>query len=146
MAVKVLSPSVTLKIGSRSPKPNQLFIMSKCYIHANLVKIHLLVPEILSRSPKPNQLFTMSQCYIHANLVKIWQLVHQISCKQESDTPTLMLTPTEPAPKTKCPPLLRRGHIIKTKIKSFSSKFLKKKKNCSPLPTDFTLHFSFSLI
>ena len=33
-----LSLTVTLKIRSRSPKPIQLFIMSKCYIHANLVK------------------------------------------------------------------------------------------------------------
>ena len=38
-----LSTAVTLKIRSRSPKPNQLFIMSQCYIHANLVKIHQLV-------------------------------------------------------------------------------------------------------
>ena len=35
-----LKPAVTLKIRSRSPKPNQLFIMSQCYIHANLVRIH----------------------------------------------------------------------------------------------------------
>ena len=42
-----LSLAVTLKIRSRSPKPIQLFIMSKCYIHANLVKIHQLVHEIL---------------------------------------------------------------------------------------------------
>ena len=41
-----LSPAVTLKIGSRSPKPNQLFIMSQCYILANLVKIHTPVHEI----------------------------------------------------------------------------------------------------
>ena len=41
-----LSPAVTLKIMSRSPKPNQLFIMSQCYIHANLVKIHPPVHEI----------------------------------------------------------------------------------------------------
>ena len=33
-----LSPAVTLKIRSRSPKPYQLFIMSQCYIHANLLK------------------------------------------------------------------------------------------------------------
>ena len=39
------SPAVTLKIRSRSPKPNQLFIMSQCYIHANLVKIHPPVHE-----------------------------------------------------------------------------------------------------
>ena len=41
-----LSPAVTLKIRSRSPKPNQFFIMSQCYIHANLVKIHPPVHEI----------------------------------------------------------------------------------------------------
>ena len=41
-----LIPSVTLKIRSRSPKPNQLFIMSQCYIHANLVKIHPPVHKI----------------------------------------------------------------------------------------------------
>ena len=40
-----LSPAVTLKIRPRSPKPNQL-IMSECYIHANLVKIHPPVHEI----------------------------------------------------------------------------------------------------
>ena len=40
-----LSPAVTLKIRSRSPKPNQLIIISQCYIHANLVKIHPPVHE-----------------------------------------------------------------------------------------------------
>ena len=39
--------AVTLKIRSRSPKPIQLFVMSKCYIHANLVAIRQLVHEIL---------------------------------------------------------------------------------------------------
>ena len=97
-----LSLAVTLKIRSWSPKPIQLFIMSKCYIHANLVKIQQLVHEILcstrtfwpkfgslspaktlknrSRSPKPNLPFIMSQCYIHANLVEICQPVHEIWC------------------------------------------------------------------
>ena len=42
-----LSLAVTLKIISRSPKPIQFFIVSKCYIHANLVKIRQLVHEIL---------------------------------------------------------------------------------------------------
>ena len=42
-----LSLTVTLKIRSRSPKPIQLFIMSKYYIHANLVKIRQPVHEIL---------------------------------------------------------------------------------------------------
>ena len=41
-----LSPAMALKIRSRSPKPNQLFIMSQCYILANLVKIHSPVHEI----------------------------------------------------------------------------------------------------
>ena len=174
-----------MQIRSRSPKPIQHFIMSKCYIHANLVKIRQLVHEILctqapfdsnlavlsptltlknrsrspkskkalhhvpmlypcksgwnlptsswdmvhtstfglkfgslspavtlkirSKSPKPNQLFNMSQCYIHANLAKIHPPVHEISCKQESVTPTRMLTPTGSAPKTICPPPLRWG-------------------------------------
>ena len=45
-----LSPAVTLKIRSRSPKSNQLFIVSKYYIHdANLVKIHPPVHEILCK-------------------------------------------------------------------------------------------------
>ena len=74
--------------------------MSKCYIHANLVKIRQLVHEILCtqapfgslspaltlknrpRSPKSNQLFIMSQCYIHAKLVEICQPVHEIWCTQ----------------------------------------------------------------
>ena len=38
---------MTLKIRPRWPKPNH-FMMSKCYIHANLVKISQLVQEILS--------------------------------------------------------------------------------------------------
>ena len=42
-----LSLAVTLKIRWRSPKPIRLFIMSKCYIHANLVKICQVVHEIL---------------------------------------------------------------------------------------------------
>ena len=41
-----LCPTVTLKIRSRSAKPNQLFIMSQCYIRTNLVKIHPSVHEI----------------------------------------------------------------------------------------------------
>ena len=42
-----LSLAVTLKVRSRSPKPVQLFIVSKYYIHANPVKIRQLVHEIL---------------------------------------------------------------------------------------------------
>ena len=71
--------------------------------------------KIRSWSPKPNQLFIMSHCYIHANLIKIRQPVHEISCKQESvtptPTPTLMPTPTGSAPKTICPPSPSVGDI-----------------------------------
>ena len=42
-----LSLAVTLTIRLRSSKPIQLFIMSKCYIRVNLVKIRQLVHEIL---------------------------------------------------------------------------------------------------
>ena len=121
-----LRPTVTLKNRSRSPKSNLLFIMSQCYIHANLVEIcqhtstfwlkfgslsPAVTLTIRSRSPKPNQLFIMSQCYIHANLLKIHLTVHEILCKQESVTlmPTLAPTPTQSAPKTICPPPLRWG-------------------------------------
>ena len=121
-----LSPALNLKNRSRSSKSNQLFIMSQCYIHANLtiswdmvhtstfrLKFGSLSPvvtlKIRSRSPKPNQLFIMSQCYIHANLIKIHPPVHEISCKQKSVTPTLTPTLTGSAPKTICPPPLRWG-------------------------------------
>ena len=126
-----LSPALTLKNMSTSPKSNQLFIMSQCYIHANLVEIRqpfheiwctqallslnlaVLSPavtlKIRSWSPKPKQLIIMSQCYIHANLVKIHLPVHEISCKQESVMLTLTPTPTGSAPKTTCPPPLRWG-------------------------------------
>ena len=69
--------------------------------------------KIRSRSPKPNPLFItcLSQCYIHANLAKIHPLVHEISCKQESVTPT----PTGSAPKTICPPPLRWGDISRSR-------------------------------
>ena len=40
------STAVTLKIRSRSLKPNHFFILSQCYIHANLIKIHPVVHEI----------------------------------------------------------------------------------------------------
>ena len=110
-----LSPAMTLKNKSSSPKPNHLFIMSQCYIHANLVEIcqpvHDMVHtstfwlafgrfnpavtfKIRSWSPKPNQLVIMFQCYIHANLVKIHTPVHEISCKHVTPTPTLTPTPT----------------------------------------------------
>ena len=115
-----LSPAMILKNISCSPKPNHLFIMSKCYIHMNMVhtstfwlKFGSLSPtvtlKIRSRSPEPNQFIIMSQCYIHANLIKIHQPVHEISCKQESVTPTLTPTPTGSASKTICPPPFRWG-------------------------------------
>ena len=43
------SPAVTLKIRSRSPKPNHLFNLCQRYIHANLVRIWLMVREISCR-------------------------------------------------------------------------------------------------
>ena len=44
-----LSPTVTLKIRSRLLKPNQIFIMSQCYICANLIQICQPVHEISCR-------------------------------------------------------------------------------------------------
>ena len=41
-----LSPPVTLKMGSRSPKSNQFFYMSQQYRCASLVKIYLFLQEI----------------------------------------------------------------------------------------------------
>ena len=77
----------TLKNRLRSPKLNQLFIMSQCYIHANLVEIckplyeiwvhtstfwlkfgslsPAVTLKIRSRSPNPNYLFTMSKLTLH---------------------------------------------------------------------------------
>ena len=77
-----LSPAVTLKIRSRSPKPYQLFVMSQCYIHANLVKIHPLVHDISCKQ------------------------------ESATLTPTLTPTPTGSAPKTICPPPLRWGELF----------------------------------
>ena len=52
-----LSPPVTLKIRSRSPKSNQLLSLSQRYIHASLVTFHPLVQEISFKqeSVKPTQ-------------------------------------------------------------------------------------------
>ena len=41
-----LRPPVTLKMGSESPKLNQLFDLSQWCIHASLVKFHPLIQEI----------------------------------------------------------------------------------------------------
>ena len=134
---------MTLNSRSRSPKPNHLFIMSQCYIHANLVEICQPVQhtstfwlkfgslspavtlKLRSRPPKPNQLVIMSQCYIHANLVKIHPPVHEISYKQESVTPTptpkLTPTPTGSTPKTICPPYLWwETKILKSELETRS--------------------------
>ena len=81
-----LSPAVTLKIRSRSPKPNQLFIMSQFYVHANLATIRQPVHEISWKQEKGHQ------------------------CWRQTPTPMLMPTPTGSAPKTICPPPLRWGH------------------------------------
>ena len=78
-----LSLTVTLKIRSRSPEPNQLFNMSQCYIQANLVKIHLPVHEILCKQESVTLTPTL--------------------------TPMLTPMPTGSAPKTICPPLLQWG-------------------------------------
>ena len=74
-----LSPAVTLKIRSRSSKPYQLIIMSQCYIHANLVRIHPPVHEI--------------SCKQESVMLTL----------------TLTPTPTGSAPKTICPPPLQWG-------------------------------------
>ena len=88
-----LSPPVTLKMGSRSPKSNQHFSQSQWYICVSLAKIYPfnkeksvqtrgyarfsnnLSPHVAlkmgSRSPKSNQQFSPSQWYIHVSLAKI---------------------------------------------------------------------------
>ena len=82
-----LSPAVALKIRSRSPKPNQPFIMSQCYIHANLVKIHPPVHEISCKKESVTPMLT----------------------------PMLTPTPTGSAPKTMSPsPLV--GDILTTYV------------------------------
>ena len=78
-----LSPAVTLKIWSRIPKPNQLFIVSQCYIHANLVKIHPQVHEI--------------SCKQESVTLTLKPM------------PTPTQTPSGSAPKTICPPPLQWG-------------------------------------
>ena len=80
---------MTLKIRSRSQRPNQISIINKCYIHADFSSNLLMCSgeiehyitfwsklsvflsgvtlKIRSRSQKPNQGFNMSMCCIHAN-------------------------------------------------------------------------------
>ena len=49
---------MTLKIRSWSPKPNQFFIMSQCYILANLVKICRPIHEISCKQESVTPLLT----------------------------------------------------------------------------------------
>ena len=79
---------MTLKIRSRSQRPNQFSIINKCYIHADFssnllicsgdienyitfwsklsVFLSAVTLKIRSRSRSPNQSFNMSMCCIHA--------------------------------------------------------------------------------
>ena len=96
-----LSPPVTLKMGSRSPKSNQYFYKSKHCRCASSVKIYSFLQEMGcgqtifqqssppltlimgSRSPKSNQFFYMSQQYRCASLVKIYSFLQEIGCRQK---------------------------------------------------------------
>ena len=55
----VFSTAVTLKIGSRSSKSNQLFVMSQLYIHENLIRnkppVHKIfcIQETVTLKPTP---------------------------------------------------------------------------------------------
>ena len=63
-----LNPPMTLKMRSRSPKPNQLLSLSQWYIQANLMEFHQLVQEIswvykkLSRTQTPTILALKPIC------------------------------------------------------------------------------------
>ena len=94
-----LSPSLTLKMGSRSPKSNQFLSLSQQYSCTSLVKIHSFILEkgctktfsknlsppvtlkVRSRSPTSNQFFYMPQEYYCASLVKIHLFLHEIGCR-----------------------------------------------------------------
>ena len=113
-----LTLTVILKMGSRSPKSNQVFSMSQQYSCTSLVKIRLFIQEIGciqnhfptnlsppvtlkmgSRSPKSNQFFYVSQHCRCASLDKICPFNKEIECRQVA-TPT----PTGSVLKTICPP------------------------------------------
>ena len=84
---------MTLKIRSRSPKPIQLFIMSKCYIHANLVKICQLVHEILcTQAPFGSNLQFRTVLEKLVKVTKIKSALHHVSllypCKSGWNLPT----------------------------------------------------------
>ena len=89
-----LSPSLTLKMGSRSPKSNQFLSLSQQYSCTSLIwrmgaenpfSNNLSPPVTLkmkSGSPKSNQFFFMSRQCSCASLVKIHLLLHEIGCRQ----------------------------------------------------------------
>ena len=95
-----ISPPVTLKMRSRTPKSNQFFYMSQHCRCASLVKIYSFLQEIGCgqaifqqskpdcdlengvKSPKSNQLFYMSQHCRCASLVKIYSFLQEIGCGQ----------------------------------------------------------------
>ena len=95
-----LSPCVTLKMGSRSPKSNQFFSMLQQYRYTSLVKIlpfilvigcrqaifqqseHHVTLKMGSRSPKSNQLLSLSQKYSCTSLVKIHPFILEVGCRK----------------------------------------------------------------
>ena len=127
-----LSPPVTLKMGSRSPKSNQFFYMSQQYRCASLVKIYSFLQEIGcrqaifqqskpskpscdlengSRSPKSNQHFSPSQWYtcICVSLAKICPFNKEIECRQEAKPPPPQMGSNNMSPPPR-PPLHHGGH------------------------------------
>ena len=94
-----LSLSVTLKMGSRSPKSNQFFSMSQQYsctslvksiihsgdkVHTNHFQTNLSPPMTLKmgQGHQPNLFFYMSQHCRCAGLVKIYSFLQEIGCGQ----------------------------------------------------------------
>ena len=70
------SAAVTLKICSRSPKSNQLFILSQLYIHENLERLQPLVHKILCR-PESLQLTSKGSVPKTIYLPPHWWLGHK---------------------------------------------------------------------
>ena len=64
---------------SRSPKPNRPFIMSQCYIHANLVKIHPPVHEISCKVSDVELVNLVHMCKIILILATLLKFHCQIS-------------------------------------------------------------------
>ena len=109
---------MTLKIRSRPPNFDHLFLPSHQCIYASLVKLHSLVQKISreaifwtfqctpvtlstrSRSSKSNQIFHSSQQCTNASLVKIHYLVQNIMHGNKKWTSTPTPTHTGSAPKT----------------------------------------------